>query len=307
MKQRTILRRLVAVILCLAWILPWQSMAVQTTYAVIAAESVRVRTGPGINYGSIFHEGSEIFLTRGYGVIVTGPSQPGEDGNPTPWYPVEIPYNGATYYGYIRSDLVSLFESVEPDPILPGNAVITIDATESVYPGEDFSVTVTVKSDRPIGAWFFIMEYPAPTLTYRSGADSDLGGKLAFFNSSYGTGEISYQVHFTMMGNAPAGFLIQAPQIIGYDDEMAMTAANASATVAVVDMTWEIVGGDVNGDGKINTGDIIRLKNYLANYNYESGASTYSVTRDADVNGDGKINSGDIIRLKNYLANLSYD
>ncbi|MBO4264539.1 MAG: leucine-rich repeat protein [Clostridia bacterium] len=65
--------------------------------------------------------------------------------------------------------------------------------------------------------------------------------------------------------------------------------------------------GDANGDGKINGLDVIRIKNYLANYDYSSNTSTYDIKGGADMNNDGKINGLDVIRLKNYLANLDYN
>ena len=65
--------------------------------------------------------------------------------------------------------------------------------------------------------------------------------------------------------------------------------------------------GDVNGDGKVSSADIIRLKNYLANFDYSTGTSPYALSEWADASGDGKVSSADIIRLKNYLATLDYE
>lgn len=62
--------------------------------------------------------------------------------------------------------------------------------------------------------------------------------------------------------------------------------------------------GDANGDGKINSADIILLKKYVANYDRLTGTSTVEVSLGADANGDGKINSSDIILLKKYIANF---
>lgn len=68
------------------------------------------------------------------------------------------------------------------------------------------------------------------------------------------------------------------------------------------------VWGDANGDGKVSNIDIVRLKNYLANFDDETGISTngttvYELFPGADANGDDRISNTDIVRLKNYLAN----
>ena len=69
-------------------------------------------------------------------------------------------------------------------------------------------------------------------------------------------------------------------------------------------LTW----GDANGDGKVDNKDIVRLKNYFANHDDESGVSSdgttvYELAPGADANGDGKADNKDIVRLKNYFAN----
>ena len=72
-------------------------------------------------------------------------------------------------------------------------------------------------------------------------------------------------------------------------------------TFAYTGVLW----GDANGDGEISNKDVVRLKNYLANLDPETGVSGYVLkTPDADANGDGQISNKDIVRLKNYLANL---
>ncbi len=65
--------------------------------------------------------------------------------------------------------------------------------------------------------------------------------------------------------------------------------------------------GDCNGDGKINTMDIVTLRDYLANYDYETGTSTVKIKGGADANGDGSINVKDITLIRQYLANYDYD
>ena len=61
--------------------------------------------------------------------------------------------------------------------------------------------------------------------------------------------------------------------------------------------------GDVNGDGKINGRDAIKLAKYLAAYDEDKGESSVAVSPGADVNGDGKINGRDLVKLRKYLAN----
>ena len=49
--------------------------------------------------------------------------------------------------------------------------------------------------------------------------------------------------------------------------------------------------GDVNGDGKVNTMDLIRLMKYISGVEVDVAPGT------ADVNGDGRENTLDLIRL----------
>ncbi len=71
-----------------------------------------------------------------------------------------------------------------------------------------------------------------------------------------------------------------------------------------VPFAGNVLWGDANGDGAISSKDIVRLKNYLANLDDKTGASTVEIQPGADANGDGTVSSKDIVRLKNYLANL---
>lgn len=60
--------------------------------------------------------------------------------------------------------------------------------------------------------------------------------------------------------------------------------------------TSQILYGDVNDDGKIDSRDAVELKKYLANFGNYINKDT------ADVNCDGKIKSSDAVKLLRYLA-----
>ena len=57
-----------------------------------------------------------------------------------------------------------------------------------------------------------------------------------------------------------------------------------------------VIYGDVNDDGKVNTKDLILLRQHLAGWDVTINADN------ADVTADGKVNTKDLILLRQYLA-----
>ena len=90
--------------------------------------------------------------------------------------------------------------------------------------------------------------------------------------------------------------------------DKAVVDCNGDATyTAVYTAELRCVYGDATGDGVVDGLDVIRLKRYLANYNYETGTANVEIALGADANGDGVIDGLDVIRLKRYLANYNYE
>ena len=69
----------------------------------------------------------------------------------------------------------------------------------------------------------------------------------------------------------------------------------------------EILYGDTNGDGSIDMKDVVLLRKYMANYDYDTESSSEVVEPGADANGDGSIDMKDVVLLRKYLANYDYD
>ncbi len=57
----------------------------------------------------------------------------------------------------------------------------------------------------------------------------------------------------------------------------------------------DAITGDINGDGKVDVSDLIRLKKYIADY-------TTEIAGNADLTGDGVVDILDLIRLKKMIA-----
>ena len=97
----------------------------------------------------------------------------------------------------------------------------------------------------------------------------------------------------------------EGPGVVTYTATFTNPAFAEQTRTVEVRFVW----GDANGDNKVDNKDIVRLKNYLANLDEDTGISsngttTYEIFLGADANGDGVKNNKDVVRLKNYLMNF---
>ena len=53
---------------------------------------------------------------------------------------------------------------------------------------------------------------------------------------------------------------------------------------------------DVNGDGVVNSADVVSVYNYIAN-----GALSFQNIVDVDLNGDGNVNASDVVMIYNCI------
>ena len=115
---------------------------------------------------------------------------------------------------------------------------------------------------------------------------------------------------FKVSETAEAGYKASVSVTYDADDVFNGNFDNVQLNVvngSVSDDAPAIVYGDVNGDGRVNGRDVLLLRSYMANFDYDTNTSTVEVHPGADVNGDGRINGRDVLLLRSYMANYDYD
>ena len=68
-----------------------------------------------------------------------------------------------------------------------------------------------------------------------------------------------------------------------------------------------ILYGDANGDGSVSINDVILIRKYLAELDYDTMISAVEISHGADANGDGTVNINDAVLIRKYLAEYDYD
>jgi len=86
-----------------------------------------------------------------------------------------------------------------------------------------------------------------------------------------------------------------------------LCACFAIALPIAAESGTDFIYGDANGDEATNGMDVLLLRKYMANYDYETGISTVTVGKGADANGDGTVSAVDVLLLRKYMANYNYD
>ena len=65
--------------------------------------------------------------------------------------------------------------------------------------------------------------------------------------------------------------------------------------------------GDADGDGVVDSRDVIKMRQYFANYDYSSGTPPFTLGASADMNQDGYITLADLVALRKYLVSEEPD
>ena len=219
-------------------------------------------------------------------------------------------FDEGEYVDGVLTYICSVCGETETEENVPDAPQIVVDS-KTTTAGKQVEVSVSI-TNNPGFSWLSITPEYSPELellkvkngTVVSDLTSGLNLTWAPDNDALGDGVLVTLV-FQVADSVEAG---------DYDVDLIFNECYNSNEE---DVYFEMVGGivtvldyeygDANGDGEIDGKDVVRLKNYLANYNYSTGTSTVEIFGGADANGDETVDGKDVIRLKKYLANYDYD
>ena len=75
-------------------------------------------------------------------------------------------------------------------------------------------------------------------------------------------------------------------------------------TVAADEGDSSAVAGDASGNGIVNLLDLLILRQYFANFDYNAGEEPF--IEGGDISGDGKVSLNDIVEMRRYLVDLDF-
>jgi len=210
--------------------------------------------------------------------------------------------------GYVR-EVTPITPPVNP-PIDETDPQIIVES-KTVKIGKEFTVTVNLKNN-PGVAYLEVTPSYSSVFSFVSVSNGELisdfsKGKQYVWVADEDVTQDGLLLTFTFTtdeqaapGEYEIGFIFRNG--VNYSEEKVAFAV-VPGTIELIDFVY----GDANGDGSVDGMDIVRLKKYLSNFDYESMTSSIEINPGADANGDGTIDGLDVIRLKKYLANYDYE
>lgn len=169
--------------------------------------------------------------------------------------------------------------------------------------GGTVSVTISLANNPGIAALAFRVSYPKGAMTLESAVAGGLFGS-ATLNTSTGMFLFDNAADVTENGTLlTLTFKVSDMAALGeYRISVEIISCNNAAEERVVICggqanieVRDILPGDANGDGVVDTLDITRLRRYLAE-------ESVDLSSGADMNGDGVVDIEDLARLRRYLV-----
>ena len=169
--------------------------------------------------------------------------------------------------------------------------------------GGTVSMTISLANNPGIAALAFRVSYPKSAMTLESAVAGELFGSAAL-NTSTGMFLFDNAADVTENGALlTLTFKVSDMAALGeYRISVEIVSCNNAAEERVVICggqanieIGDILPGDANGDGTVNTLDITRLRRYLAE-------ESVDLFPGADMNGDGAVDIEDLACLRRYLV-----
>ena len=192
-------------------------------------------------------------------------------------------------------------EAVMPELSLSGG---------TAYQGDTIRVDVSISGNTGFAGLQFGLIYDSNYLTLSNVEThmpdffTTVGNSIVFDAlENYVQDGVIATLVFKVAEDTPVGkYGIQLRFMSASTDEFQIVKMTNAATTVVVESA---VLGDVNGDGYVNTVDLVMLRKYLASMDPETKTSDIVVHKGADCNEDGVIDTIDLTFVRQYLASMT--
>jgi len=212
-----------------------------------------------------------------------------------------------SYTGELQSNTVLI-----PSGIISSDAFKIVFESKSSQAGATVDIVVSLENNPGIAAASITLEYNESVLDLKNIKNGELlptldKGVNLFWSADencVGDGAL-VTLTFEINENAEAKDYVISARVneVLNENYKAFELAVVEGKITVSDFIY----GDVNGDGAVSSADVLMLRKYMANYNYDTGTSSITVHSGADANGDGDVTSADVLILRKYMANYDYE
>lgn len=168
----------------------------------------------------------------------------------------------------------------------------SLSASTGTKIGEDIEITFSLSASEPMYAYELYIRYDQTNLELVSCslAYGIVEGRIYIADSSSGATNAGGTVIFKALKAGNTSVYLEDCKYVGFDlNRNPLSAADIFICVHTG------VTGDANFDGSLNILDALRLKKYICGI-----SSDISITG-ADINGDGEINSVDLVAMKKLM------
>jgi hypothetical protein len=249
----------------------------------------------GLSLLLLYSDNSSVTITDGYTVS-------GFDSSTAGTKSITVTYGGKTTSFNVTVNSAAVDES---------SAQITVDSARATA-GQTVQLCITLKNNPGIAGLTISLDYDKTVLTLATASNGSL------FDSF--TSAINFMwdsANNVTADGTLATFTFNVNENAEKGDYSISNIVRSCVNEAGEDVALNVIGGkisvidfkygDANGDEKIDMKDVVLLRQYIVNYDYDTNTSSVSVEPGADANADGKIDTKDVVILRQYIVNFDYD